>query len=235
MKTKTKISLKSIVYLIVIIIVAALTGLLLYHYLSDTTEASLVPPTPEPSATPVVRIVTQTEEKLVEVEKEITAEMVQDGLRQIGLLSTEEYYFTIVTNYSSVKSLFNHDIGITESSYVASYDGVVTAGVDFSEITALKDDESRTVTVVLPGARIQHIDIDPESFRLYSEKSGLWNPISVADFNDSLVELERGAEEMAAERGILERAAENAENVIRNFISGLIDTSVYTIRFETET
>lgn len=235
MKTKTKISLKSIVYLIVIMIVLALTVFLLFPYLTGKTEASMVPPAPTPSPTPIVRIVTQTEEKIVEVEREITSETLQDGLREIGQLSTEEYYFTIVTNYSSVKSILNHDIGITESSYVASYDGVVTAGIDFSGVSAAKDDETCTVTVTVPKARIQHIDIDPESFRLYSEKSGLWNPISVADFNDSLVELEREAEEMSAERGILERAQDNAENVIRNFIGSLIDTSVYTIRFETET
>ena len=172
-------------------------------------------------------------EKLVEVEKEITAELVEDGLREMGTLITEEYFFTEVVSFSSVKSLFNTkiELGFTESSYLASYDGVVTAGIDFSDITVEKSADGSVLRIQLPAAQIQNVDIDPNSFELYSEKVGFANPISVEDFNSSLTALEDTAREKAVSRGVLERADENAQTVVRNFVGSLVDLSSCKLEF----
>ena len=135
--------------------------------------------------------------------------------------------------FSSIKKLFSIELGITESSYLASYDGVVSAGVDFSAIRLRRDEERGVITVELPAAQIRSVDIDPQSFQLYSEKTGLGNPVSAADFNSSLVELEASAREKALERGLLDKADENARRIIRNFIAGLVDTTRWSVRFET--
>ena len=185
-------------------------------------EAARVEPTPR------VREV----EKIVEIEKEITAEVIQDGLNDMGVLLTEEYYFTEVVKFSSIKTLFKViELGITESSYLASYDGVITAGIDFSGIRVEKDEAEKRITVYIPLPEIRSVDIDPNSFELYSEKEGLGNPISIADYNQSLVELEERAAQKAVDRGLLERAAENAQTVIKNFILGLFGKGEYTLRF----
>lgn len=180
---------------------------------------------------PEVRVVTREVEKLVEVEKQIGADVIQDGLRDMGVLITEEYYFTEVVSFSSVKKLFKTDISLkfTETNYLASYDGVVTAGLDFGAITVEKDEEKHRIRVQLPASEIRNIDIDPESFTLYSERSGLGNPLSAADFNTSLVELEELARSKAVERGVLERADEHARALISNFIGGLVDLSDYSL------
>ncbi len=82
--------------------------------------------------------------------------------------------------------------------------------------------------ITLPAAEIRHVDIDPDSFQLYSEKEGLGNSVSVSDFNSSLVELEQAAREKALERGILERASTSAEALVLQFAESLLDTEVYT-------
>lgn len=202
--------------------------------------------TPAPKAAQTaIRPVTQVEikevervvevEKLVEVEKTITSGILQDGLNDMGVLITQEYYFTDVIGYSSVKKLLKTDIQLpfTESSYLASYDGVVTAGIDFSKIKVDKDDDDLLITVSLPKATIQNVDIDPNSFQLHSEKNGLCNPISPADFNQSLVELENSAGQKALERGLLEQADINARAVVQNFVRSLVDTSRYNLLFVT--
>lgn len=197
------------------------------------SETPLPPPaTPRPSPEVVIKEV----EKLVEVEKVITGEMIQDGLNDMGVLITEEYYFTEVMSFSSIKKLLKTDIELkfTETSYLASYDGTVSAGLDFGRIWVEKDDDTKTLTVHIPRSEIQSIDIDPESFELYSEKVGVGNPLSVEDFNTSLIELEAAAEQKAVEKGLLERADEHAETVIRNFIAGLVDTSAYKLDIVTE-
>ena len=61
----------------------------------------------------------------------------------------------------------------------------------------------------------------------------LTSSFSAADFNSSLVELEASAREKALERGLLDKADENARRIIRNFIAGLVDTTRWSVRFET--
>jgi hypothetical protein len=78
------------------------------------------------------------------------------------------------------------------------------------------------------------VDSDPDSVVLYSEKNGLGNPLSVSDFNDALVELEDKARTRALERGLLEKAKENARRVVVNFIGGFLDLAVYDILWKSE-
>lgn len=173
-------------------------------------------------------------EKIVEKERVITADIIQDGLTDMGDLITEEYYFTEVVDNSKISKLFGKiSLSFTEASYVASYDGVITAGIDFTKIRVVKDETSKVITVLLPSARICQIDVDPESFQLYSEKTSSFNQFSAEDFNAALIELEATAQEKAISRGLLKKADENGQKVIRNFISGLVDTTVYEIAIKT--
>jgi len=220
------------IYLIALcVVLLAVVVLIIWHGGRSKAPEPLAAVTPRPTQQVVVR--ERPVEKLVEVEKEVTVEEIRSGLNDMGFLLTEEYYFTEVLRFSSIKKLFSIELGITESSYLASYDGVVSAGVDFASIRLQRDEERGVITVELPAAQIRDVDIDPQSFQLYSEKAGLGNPVSAADFNSSLVELEESAREKALERGLLDRADENARRIIRNFISGLVDTTRWSIRFET--
>ncbi len=194
------------------------------------THTSRKEPYVSPAPTPEVVVREKEVEKVVEVEKEITAEILADGLRDMGLLVTEEYFFTEVVSFSSIKKFFNIELGVTESSYVAGYDGVVTAGVDFTAAKIRKDDEAGRITVTLPAAEIIGVDIDPESFVLYDERIRPWNPISVTDFNSSLIELEQQARDKALSRGILEKADTNARTLVANMIAGLTG-SRFTVEF----
>ena len=218
---------------LIVLILAAIAVLIVVHAVRGG-RGSAVPAavTPRPSAEVIVR--EKEVEKIVTVEKEISAEILRDGVREVGVLVTDEYYFTEVVSFSSIKKLWNIELGITESSYLVSYDGVVRAGVDLTGAEVVKDDEQKRITVTLPAAEIQGVDIDPESFQLYSEKAGLGNRLSVEDFNNSLVELETTAREKAIDRGLLERADENARVLIRNLIGALVDLSEYTLEFVTE-
>ena len=190
--------------------------------------------------TPQGTVITQKKEdygkgkKILDTEREILVKNMEEGIRDMGLLVTEEYYFTDTVTQSKVKTLFSIPLGFTETAYVATYDGVVTAGIDFEGIGIELDLEGRAVTVRMPEAEIQNVDIDPNSFVLYSEKNGLGNPLSVSDFNDALVELEDKARTRALERGLLEKAGENARRVVVNFIGGFLDLALYDILWESE-
>jgi hypothetical protein len=169
-------------------------------------------------------------EKVVEVEKTITTEMLQESLHEIGVLVTEEYYFTQVENYEKTKPIFK--IFTSTSNCIYSYDGVVAAGIDFNGISVEKDEENKVISIAVPASTIQYVDIDFTSFQVYEEKEGIWNPLSMDDYNESLVEFEDSAREKATEKGVLEKADEHAREIIRNFILGMMDDPDYTIEWE---
>ena len=222
-----KNSKSKILYLLLIVVILSAAVCLVVF--KTPRDSSVSVPSPVLNAETVVAS-PKVVEKLVTVEKEVSGEIIQDGLNDMGFLVTEEYYFTEVISYSSVKKLFKTlSLSFTESSYLASYDGVISAGLDFGAVTVEKDDENGVITVHIPGCSIYSVDIDPESFVLYSEKEGLGNPISVSDFNDSLIELETTAKEKAVSKGLLDRADENAGKVVFNFVSGIPGLENYTV------
>ena len=233
MQTKQK---KILYFAIFALLLIAILVLLITWAVRKNHAEPIVSPAPVTlSETPDVRVVYKEKEveKMVEVEKVITGDIIQDGLNDMGFLVTQEYWFTEVMSYNSVKQFLGFDLGITESSFLASYDGVVTAGVDFSAIRVSKDEEQKTVLITMPNAVIQNTTIDNDSFRLYSEKEGLGNNISIKDFNVSVAALKDGAEQKAIDRGVLERADENAETLVKDFVCGLVDVSQYNVIFTT--
>lgn len=222
---------KNIASLALLIVVVALTvGLVAWH-------ASKSKPAPLPAATarptPKVIIEEREVEKLVEVEvvHEVTSEELSHALNDVGLLVTQEYYFTGVTGGSNKLKFLGRAWDFTESSFLISYDGVVTAGVDFSRIKVEKYDRAGTILVTMPAAVILGVDIDPESFRLHYEKNSIFTEQSVVTYNDSVIALEQEEKEKALERGILEKADENARKLIRSMVLGLVDPTVYSVYF----
>ena len=160
----------------------------------------------------------------------LSGETIQSGLREIGKLCTAEYDFTHVETFESQKDLFGLKIPGTKASYVYSYDGTIMAGVDFTRISVEKDDAKMRITIHFPKVEIISSEIDMDSFTLYGEKKSIFNPFEVEDFALTQSDMIRMELEKAVEDGILDRAAENAEQILINFLTGTFDLDRYEIR-----
>ena len=168
-------------------------------------------------------------EKKDKVVISVSTDTIQDGLANMGVLVTQEYYFTQVEKYTKEKTFLKFIISSSEFMY--SYDGAVMAGVDFEKIKIKTDEDRKIITVDMPDSEIQAVTIDKDTFKIYSEKDSLWNPLKFEDYNISLVEFEDAAKEKAIASGILGRSDEQALNLVREFISSLPNTGEYTISF----
>ena len=182
-------------------------------------------------------------DRIVEVETKavITGEMIEEKLRDIGELATEEYTYTEVGTFDSNKSvqIFGRDVNLplTQSKFIYSYDGTIKAGIDFARITVEKDEISKIITVTLPKARILSSELDEESFQLYDEKNNIFNPYSVSDVNDTNREIKTHAEEKAISKGLLKRAGSNAETMVYGLLRSAyveaLDVGEYQIQVKT--
>lgn len=224
---KTK---KERAYLIAILaVLAAIIGVIIFglHLRQSAAQAEAAAATPRPTAEQNQGFSFVTEEETV------VLETVQDGLKAMGELVTEEYYFTDIITYSDLNRFLGIKLPWTETSYIASYDGVVRAGIDFAaiKVAAEQRDDGVHLTVTIPKSKIQSTEIDHDSFVLYSEKNGLGNPLSASDFNQSLTELEHDAQKNAVDKGVLTRADEQARLLVERFIQSILVEDSYTLEF----
>jgi len=178
----------------------------------------------EPDTTIVPIVEGVAEEKI-----SVSGETINEGLRDIGTLNTYEYYFTHVGKYAETSQLFGYEVPFSESSYIYSYDGTVKAGLDFSEIIVEVDNDQKIITLTLPETEITGFEIDPDSFRLFDESISPINRISVSTLAGDISSIEIEEKQNAIDRGILDKAGENAELLLRDFMNGVYGAEGYTV------
>lgn len=168
-----------------------------------------------------------------EASKEVSLAVLESSIQEAGKLITAEYLYTNVGQYENVKQVFGVDVGLTRKSFVVKWDGVITAGVDLSEASISANEANKTLTVILPSAKIIAHDPDNSSFQTIDEKSGLFNPISVNDVREFDLESETAMIERAKAGELLEKAEKNAEAMIaRMILTNPAIKDEYTVKVE---
>ena len=162
----------------------------------------------------------------------ITTKITAFGLKDIGKLATQSGYFTSVQSIQSNRALFGIEIPLSRSNYIFSYDGVIQAGLDFGDIGIEVDDQKHIIHIRMPEIQILSIEIDESSFKLYNESENILTPLRMTDVNQALAELKQKARETAEAHGILDNAKKNAEVLIRGFLAGCYDLTLYSVEFE---
>lgn len=170
--------------------------------------------------------------KIVKEEVQISGETIRSNMANMGKLCTAEYNYTHVETINESKKMKEFKIPFTTSTCIYSYDGVIMAGINFENIRIDKNDEAKIINVSLPNAEIISSDVDQDSFKLYDEKKSIFNPISVTDVTDSFANLKNNEEEKAKEKGLLNKAENNAIILIQNFIQNSYNVENYDIKVQ---
>ena len=113
------------------------------------------------------------------------------------------------------------------------YEGTIKAGIQFGEIQIdINTVQSPAkVYVHLPEAEIFSNELDNDSLEIYDEKYSNFNKVSFSDINQSQSACKERAKESALDGGILQKASENAETMIRSMLYGFLDSEEYEIEF----
>lgn len=179
----------------------------------------------------------EAEEKIVYTYQEITGEEIEAGIRNIQEMHTASYNFTRVQRFFDVKRAdlsvigidLNFDIPGTKKSFSFSYEGKVTAGVEFDKVKVTKDEENKVIYVELPEPVLFDPVIDTGSYEFYEVDNSLFNPIEPEDYAVALDELVKAEKDNAENSTVLEDARNNAMNMIEGFAKGI--ASNYRIEF----
>lgn len=152
------------------------------------------------------------------------------GFEDIGELATQSAYCTEVNVTEDARKLFDITIPFTQSKYVYSYDVEVKAGLDFGDIKW--EEKGNRIEVRLPETKILSSEVDLDSLKIYHEDESIFSPITLKENNEALKKLKADAENNAVEKGLLENARENAEQILKGFFGKSYDLNEYEIVFK---
>ena len=120
-----------------------------------------------------------------------------------------------------------------KKSFVAKWDGIIKSGIKVEEIIVEINDTKKEIVIHMPKAEILSHEIDDDSIETLDEKDGLFNPVKVEDVRQFDAVSKEAMEERAIENGILEKASENAKEIIEKLVNDdVVQEQGYIITFE---
>jgi hypothetical protein len=165
-------------------------------------------------------------------EPEIVTTDIQGTINDIGELSTAEYGYIIAqTAEKPSKKVVGFEVPFTDSKVMYSYEGLIKAGINFVETEVTVNESNKTIFVDLPDAKILSSEVDFDSLIVFDEKYSPFNTFKFEDMNLSLSDLQKTAEESALSNGLLNRANENAQSIIRSTMTSFYNPEEYGVEF----
>lgn len=168
-----------------------------------------------------------------EASKEVTISLIESEIRDIGELATIEYLYTDAGKFEDPKKVFGVNIPFTTKSFIAKWDGIIKAGVSIDEIIVEINDANKEIIIHMPNAKILSHEIDNGSIETLDENDGLFNPVKVEDVREFDAVSKESMEQRAVENGILDKAFENAKEIIEKLVNNdVVQEQGYTIKFK---
>ena len=123
-----------------------------------------------------------------------------------------KYFYTNMGKFEEDSNFYGWRIPFSGKSFIVSYDGKISAGVNLSRASVKK--EGGQVVVTLPQPEILSHEIDQKSLKVYDESRNIFNQISVEDYAQFSVDQQEAMEQKAVEGGLLEEAKGAAERAL---------------------
>lgn len=150
---------------------------------------------------------------------EIDADLLTNRVQQAQELVTVKYFYTNMGKFEESSNFYGWRIPFSSKSFIVSYDGKISAGVDLGRASVKK--EGARVVVTLPQPEILSHEIDQESLKVYDESRNIFNQISVEDYAQFSVDQQQVMEQKALEGGLLEEAKGAAERALTGLLAAL--------------
>lgn len=152
----------------------------------------------------------------------ITTKNTLEKIIEINDLSTVDYIYNAI----AIKYVDDESEDVV---YYVSYEGTITAGIDFNKISIEMDNKSKVVSIHLPEAEIQETRVDMGTLDyIYVGKTDENDSISQEAYQLCKKDL---AEKAAKEEKILKNAKENAQSAIEALLKPWIESvdGVFTV------
>lgn len=158
-------------------------------------------------------------------QEELSAIVLQNQISSMSELAVVTYTYTELGQYESSKEFYGVKMPFTTNHFLLTFDGVIKAGIDMTEVIVDVDQDAKVVTVKLPDAKILSHEIDEDSVKIYDEKTSIFNPFTVEDYTSFYADQKKTVEEKAREKGLLTEAQTQAENAVRQLLEPVLNAA----------
>ena len=153
---------------------------------------------------------------------EISAIVLQNKISAMSELAVVTYTYTELGQYERSKEFYGVKMPFTTNRFLLTYDGVIKAGIDMTEVKVDVDQGVKTVTVTLPQAEILSHEIDEDSVKIYDEKTSIFNAFTIEDYTSFYADQKKTVEKKARDKGLLTEAQTQAENAVRQLLDPVL-------------
>ena len=167
-----------------------------------------------------------------EAEPVITGDLLGEHLRSAQELVTVAYYYTSMGRFENQVDFYGWKVPFTAKSFIVSYDGVIKAGVDLSQVQVEVDEIRQAVTVRLPASRILSHEIPEDSIEVFDESDNLFNRITIEDSTGFTLDQKKAMEQRAEDNGLLTSADEKARAAVESLLTLMPGMESYTLTVE---
>ena len=167
-----------------------------------------------------------------EAEPVITGDLLGEHLRSAQELVTVAYYYTSMGRFENQVDFYGWKVPFTAKSFIVSFDGVIKAGVDLSQVQVEVDEIRQAVTVRLPASRILSHEIPEDSIEVFDESDNLFNRITIEDYTGFTLDQKKAMEQRAEDNGLLTSADEKARAAVESLLTLMPGMESYTLTVE---
>lgn len=149
-------------------------------------------------------------------QERITASVLNQEIQAIGELATVEYHYTNMGKFENQLDFYGWPVPFTKKSFIVSYDGVIKAGIDVSQLHIKQQGEQLTISGLEAGILSHEIDFD--SLTVFDETRNIFNPISITDYQRFSQDQQATMEQKVITGGLLTEAQQKAEQAITQLV-----------------
>ncbi len=152
-------------------------------------------------------------------EGEYDLTVLQEKIEQCNELATATYLYTDAESYEADGAIFGlFDIPyLTGKDFILKFDGKIKAGVNLDD-TRIERGGDGSVLVTLSAPYIISHELDEESFKVLREHETVFSSIKIDDIQNFRSAQKDLMEQRAYDVGVMEQAAENAQESIRSIL-----------------
>jgi hypothetical protein len=176
--------------------------------------------------------------------KVIDEKLITSKLEEISELASNKYEYSNVLILESKKEKFGVEIPLTQSIRVIRFEGVIKAGIDFSDIEIIKEEENTTVSndtdtkndtsesptssvvenkfiINIPNSKILDNYVDTDKTVIENIKRDILSEDISQEVIESINDSKNEIEDELVESGFLEDSNEHVLKVIKTFLGEL--------------
>lgn len=151
---------------------------------------------------------------------DLLSSRVEENIVKLVELSTVKYNYTNIVEYKDNMKLKQLNIPFTNKRFIVKYSGYIKAGMDLDTVEIqLKDKD--TIEILINKPKIIDNIISEEDVYFFDEKESIFNKLSYDDLYSVLIEEKEKMKEESIEKGLLNDAEKNGEEIIKSLLEGM--------------